>query len=175
MRFWKFNPAKYPDRLAHRLEKYGGGQLLLTINGKIVRGEIRRFSVDGAQIFFEFSWLAEKNVTQQTLWYSHWVWKLTHPPIRDVRCAMDIEISTGGEPRARQRTVKVRDFYQNKPPDWKWVPVSWKVPKSLFFRTSDGAVGVLYQLHDPRNLILREYQGEYLIEDPTLPPKKPPL
>ncbi|MSU55645.1 MAG: hypothetical protein EXS46_03880 [Candidatus Taylorbacteria bacterium] len=181
MIFWQYNASREPVRLAVRLAKYKGGQILLNTSGKTVRGLITDYVEKGPEIIFHLGWLAEKRIISPSVWFKKdaWKWELIHMPLHPkISCAINLEILDGEERGSTEgtgteslnRKVELRKFYQNK--EWK----IWRfhtLPKCLFFSTRvTGERGVLFQPQDPRNLLLKDYE----VIDPFAPkrPNKPP-
>ena len=184
MIFWQHKASKEPARLAERLFKYTGGQILLNTKGETLRGEITDYEEKGSVIAFRLRWLAKKRVISPSRFFRKgaWKWELTHSstlpkPLDKIVCAIHLEIQNGEERGPEEETeepitqaIEVDKFHQNK--QWRIWRFQTK-PKCLFFSTkTPNERGVLFQPHDPRNLRLED--GE--IVDPYAPkqPKAPP-
>lgn len=170
MIFWQYNASKNPERLAERLPKYKGGQVMLHTKGETLRGEITDYEVSGSRVRFRLRWLAIKRVIRKSKWYKRasWKWEFLHIPTHRLKCAIDVEVGIGEErglsdDEILHRDVALAKFHQNK--EWRF----WKFrtnPKCLFFSTTNpGERGVLFQPHDPRNLALIENE----VTDPCAP------
>lgn len=179
MIFWQHDASKELDRLAIRLMKYKGGQILINTKGETLRGAIIDYEETGAQINFSLLWLAKKRIVSNSSLCSKWKWELTHEPTSKISCAITIELVSGEEkgPKSENLSaemlahVELKKFYQNK--QWKkWGLWGIVYPKCLFFSTKiPGERGTLFQPHDPRNLKL---EGENIIDPyaPPIPPKR---
>ena len=179
MRFWQYRASKYSKRLAHRLKKFNHGQLLLEhAGGETFRGQIKEFRLsEGGKIEFDLHWRASKVIISKSLWLPKWKWELAKwdwhkdsSSIPILACAVDVEVKTGNEHGhledlpADALKVELRKFHQNKAGK-KGKTV---YPKCLFFTTTLGEKGTLFQPHDPRNLTVED--GE--VVDPFAPPLK---
>ncbi|MEK7575053.1 MAG: hypothetical protein AAB511_02360 [Patescibacteria group bacterium] len=189
MRIWQFKASKHPERLAARLAKFNGGQLLLETETGTFRGQLEsidpltsiKCSGDG-KLEFSLIWRAQKVTLSKSVWHPKWKWELAQwnwhhasgpTPIRG--CSIHVEMTEGNETGHPNKqvteglTAKValKRFYQDKS--------AWGhgilFPKCLFFTTDRGEKGTLFQPRDPRNLVLKE---DGTILDPSLPDETPP-
>lgn len=186
MMFWQYDASVDSARLASRLMKYKGGQILVNTRGETLQGEIARYEETCPQVKFHLGWLARKVSTSDSHWYQRGScrWELLHTPalpepLNVISCAIVIELQVGEEhdltqPKAATPFVSrlaVAKFYQNK----EWHIGRFRTrPKCLFFSTTiPGERGILFQPHDPRNLRLEN--GKIIdpctAEPPVIPPK----
>jgi len=173
MIFWQYDAKKNFERLSERLLKYKGGQLLLRTDEGELRGPVTDYEETGPKIAFRLQWLAKKKILSNSRWNPEWKWQLTHEPASTLICSITLEFERGAERGPKDESGagtessiftfgKIKKFYQNKQKRLGGVVF----PKCLFFTTTLGERGTLFQLHDPRNLQL---EGETILDPGALP------
>lgn len=181
MRIWKYRARSHTERLAHRLKKYDGGQLLLETTGETYRGQISSFRLDGTKIDFQLLWLARRFEIRRLLLANKWRWEIqelrTHANDSTsvlFRCkTINLELVDSGHlgderpaVRGAKAGIDIDRFHQNKAHLGRIAKIKVLYPKCLFFDTTFGEHGVLFQPSDPRNLKLEK---DGTITDPLCP------
>jgi hypothetical protein len=184
MRIWKYEAKRHSDRLAHRLKKYDGGQILLVTSAVTYRGQISNYQLIGTTIDFKLTWLARKRIISNSFWSPKWSWELVQYrwPATDSsfvllrNTAINLEMTNSGhEGHDRPENQAIADidvakFHQNKTHDGKIAGSKVTHPKCLFFVTTLNESGALFQPSDPRNL---EILADGTVIDPLCPPDTP--